>query len=99
MREVPEWVGKYDDSPIPDRVRLRVYLRHGGRCHCCGRLIRVGERWEADHVIALSLGGSNRESNLAPILADHHRQKSKSDVELKSVAYRIRKKHLGLKKS
>src|SRR5215475_2280497 len=72
MREVPEWRGKSDDAPIPARVRLRIYLRHAGRCYCCGRSIRVGERWDCDHIIVLISGGEHRESNLAPILVEHH---------------------------
>ena len=99
MRSVPEWVAKNDDSRIPDRIRIRVFARHGGRCHCCGRLILVGERWDCDHVIALINGGEHRESNLKPILAEHHREKTRLDTAIKSRTYRTRRSHLGLQKS
>ena len=99
MREVPEWISKHDDEPIPDRVRVRIYMRAGGRCHCCGRLILVAEAWQCDHVIALANGGEHRERNLAPILVEHHRVKTRADVAAKSKSYRIRKRHLGIQKS
>src|SRR5215469_7925116 len=98
MRSIPEWIGKSDDDRIPDRVRIRVFARHGGRCHCCGRLILVGEAWELDHVIALANGGGHRESNLKPILTEHHRNKTRLDTAIKSKGYAVRRKLLGLKK-
>lgn len=98
MRELPEWIGKTDDDRLPDRIRVRVFMRHGGRCHCCHRFIRTGEAWDCDHIIALANGGQHRESNLAPILSEHHRKKTKSDVAEKSATYQSRKRHLGLKR-
>ena len=100
-RTVPEWVGKTPDTPIPDRVRLRVFEKHGGRCHVSGRKIRPGEPWDVDHVTALCNwsgdGHGNRESNLAPVLRDKHRAKTAEDVHEKAVTYRKRKKHVGVK--
>ena len=97
MRSLPEWIGKSPDAPIPSRVKLRIFERDKGRCHISGRLIRAGESWDADHIIALCNGGEHRESNLAPALADKHREKTKADVAEKADTYRIRAKHLGLK--
>lgn len=96
-RSVPEWIGKTDDDPIPPRVRLRIFERHRGICHRSGRHIRPGEAWDCDHVIALVNGGMHRESNLAPILADAHKDKTKEDLILKSKVYRKRAAHLGIK--
>lgn len=99
MRSVPEWIGKTDDTPIPPRVRLRVFDRFHGICHRSGRKIGAGEKWECDHVIALGNGGEHRESNLAPILAGFfHKLKTKEDVALKSKNAKVRAKHLGIKK-
>lgn len=95
-RSVPEWIGKTDDTPIPPRVKLRVFERHGGICHLSGRKIRGGEPWECDHITALINGGENRESNLAPALKTEHILKTASDVEEKSKVYRQRAKHLGI---
>src|SRR5262247_3987904 len=100
MRSVDEWIGKSDDDRVPDRVRVRVYLRTGGRCDCgCGRLILVGEAWDCDHAVALANGGQHRESNLRPILREHHKTKSRQDVALKSKIYEGRKRQLGLQRS
>ena len=98
MRSVPEWIGKSDDSHIPARVRLRVFLRHNGTCYLSGRKIRPGEKFEMEHVLALSLGGENRESNLAPALVAPHKIKTKSDRRAKAKNDRVRKRHLGIKK-
>ncbi len=95
-RRVPEWIGATDDTRAPDRVRVRVLTAYGERCHWSGRPIRPGDTWELDHVIALINGGENRESNLAPILASEHPNKTRQDVKRKARDARVRKKHLGL---
>jgi 5-methylcytosine-specific restriction endonuclease McrA len=97
-RSVDEWVGATDDTAIPDRVRLRVFLRFHGVCHCCERKITTGETWVCDHMQALINGGENRENNLAP-LCDwcDKRVKTPADVAEKSRTYRRRAKHLGIK--
>lgn len=95
-RTVPEWIGATPDTPVPPRVKLRVFEAHSGVCHISGRKIRAGEAWECDHVIALANGGENREGNLAPALASAHRRKTGEDVAEKAKIDRIRKKHLGI---
>lgn len=95
-RSVPEWIGATDDTPVPPRVRLRVFEAHGGRCHLSGRKIMPGDLWECDHVRAIINGGENRESNLAPALKDKHREKTDDDVAEKAHIDRVRKKHLGI---
>lgn len=96
MREAEEWRGKTDDSPIPPRVRLRVFEAHGGICHLSGRRIQAGEPWDCDHVVALVNGGEHRESNLAPALRDKHREKTALDVREKSIVRRKRMKSIGI---
>lgn len=95
-RSIPEWIGKTDDSPAPDRVKLRVLLRFDERCHWSGRPIRTGDEWDLDHVRALVNGGENRESNLAPILRSEHPAKTRQDVKMKAKAARLRKRQFGL---
>ncbi len=95
-RRVPEWIGATPDTRIPDRVRERVLLAFGKRCHWSSRPISAGDAWQLDHVTALINGGEHRESNLAPILASQHASKTRQDVKLKSRGARVRKKHLGL---
>ncbi len=93
-----EWIGKTDDAKIPDRVRLRVFDRHNGICHISRRKIRAGEGWQCDHIVALVNCGLHRESNLAPVLIDPHKIKTKEDVAEKAKVARKRKNFLGIKK-
>jgi 5-methylcytosine-specific restriction protein A len=94
-RTVDEWIGKTDDTRPPPRVRVRVFERYEGRCYLSGRKIMGGEKWELEHVKALTNGGENRESNLAPALVAPHREKTKDDLAEKSKVYRMKAKHLG----
>ena len=96
-RTVKEWIGKNDDQSPPTHVRLRVFDRHRGVCHRSKRKIYPGEFWQCDHVVALINGGENRESNLAPILTDKHKEKTAEDVAEKSDIYEKRARHIGAK--
>lgn len=93
-RSLPIWEGKTDDTPVPDRVRLRVWDRFGGCCHRCTRKIRAGERWTLEHTVALILGGKNREDNLSLTCCNCLPVKNAEDVAEKSEVYEIRKKHI-----
>jgi 5-methylcytosine-specific restriction enzyme A len=95
-RDVPEWIGATPDTPVPRRVKLRVFEAHHGRCHITGRKIMAGDLWDIDHVIALINGGENREKNLAPALRDKHLEKTAVDVAEKSKVARMRAKFLGI---
>lgn len=97
-REVDEWIGKTADTPAPPRVKLRVFLKYEGRCQCgCG--IKIANKpWQADHKLAIINGGENRESNLHPLLTEHHKNKTRADVAEKSRTYRVRSRNAGIKK-
>lgn len=97
-RSLPEWRGSTADTPVPPRVRLRVYDKFKGRCAGCGAAL-FGKTFTCDHVIAIINGGDNCESNLQP-LGDGccNKGKNKRDAALKSQTYRVRAKHLGIKK-
>lgn len=95
-REVPEWVGKTDDTAIPPRVRARVVDRAGGCCEECRAEFTPALRPEIDHRVALILGGENRESNLRALCRHCHRPKTNADVAQKAKEARVRAKHLGL---
>ena len=99
-REVPEWVGKTDDTAIPTRVKARIVLAQNGICACgCGvKLGAAGERIEFDHTQALILGGENREGNLRALRSRCHKGKTRQDVAQKSIEARKRAKFLGLDK-
>jgi hypothetical protein len=53
-RAVPEWIGKNDDTAIPDRVKVRVFKKYEGYCPKCSRELQPG-KWECDHIIPLML--------------------------------------------
>lgn len=104
-RSVTEWIGATPDTAIPARVKLRVFERYEGICHISGRKIKPGERWDAEHVIALcnwlptpDAPHGNRERNLKPALASKHPEKTAKDVAEKATIARKRSKHLSIKK-
>lgn len=95
-RKVEEWIGRTPDTPVPARVKLRVFRRYGGRCYLSGRKIMPGDKWDVEHVLAIVNGGKNRETNLAPALKAPHKAKSAADMATKSKTERMAKKHLGI---
>lgn len=96
-RSVDEWIGATDDTHAPQRVRVRVFERCGGKCGQCGRRIVAGERWTLEHMKALINGGANRESNLGVTCDWCLPGKNAADVREKSISYRKRAKHIGAK--
>lgn len=96
-RAVAEWIGATDNTPVPPRVRLRVFTKHEGRCTICTRKILAGEPWTCEHVKALINGGQNRESNLGVTCCNCLPDKNAADVAEKAVVYRKRAKHVGVK--
>jgi 5-methylcytosine-specific restriction protein A len=95
-REVPEWIGRNDDSAIPARVQLRVFTAAEGKCAVCRNNRANG--YDCDHIIPLILGGQHRETNLQLLCKPCHKSKTKLDVKLKAKVARVRKRHLGIKK-
>lgn len=94
-RSLPLWRGKTDDSPIPDRVKDRIFEKHEGICPTCTRELRPGH-WQCDHIIPLILGGKHEEANLQPLCTTPcHSAKTALDVKLKAKVARVRKKHHG----
>lgn len=97
-REVPEWIGRTDDSPVPDRVKVRVFEKYHGRCYLSGIRLTPGT-WEIEHIQAIINGGENRETNLAPVSKGKvHRGKTREDVKIKSLTYRKKKANIGIRK-
>ena len=99
MRSVKEWIGKTDNAPIPQRVRLRILDRYIGICAECRRPLRSGHT-EFDHIISLINGGGHREFNLQPLCnIPCHKEKTRQDVAVKSKNYARRAKHVGIRKA
>lgn len=98
-RAVMEWIGRTPDTPIPDRVQVRVFGRDNGRCKSCARRCGIGgEAWVMDHTVALINGGGNRESNLQVLCVECHKSKTAGDVAEKSRVYQRKKTNIGIKK-
>lgn len=98
-RSVPEWKGKTPDTAVPPRVRRRVFDAYGGRCYLSGLGINPGDIWHLEHIRSLRDGGLNIESNLAPALVEHHKEKTKRERKLGAKADRIRNKHINGRKA
>jgi 5-methylcytosine-specific restriction protein A len=78
--------------------RVRIFDENRGECHLCGLKIKVGEKWDADHIIPLWRGGEDGESYMAPAHIHCHADKSAADAPVKAKTDRVRAKHLGIKK-
>src|SRR5690606_38225821 len=97
-RSVPEWIGTTPDTTIPQRVRVRVFERCGGRCGICNRKIGPADSWIVEHVIALVNGGANAEHNLSITCGWCKPVKDAADVAIKSKSARVRARHVGAHK-
>jgi 5-methylcytosine-specific restriction endonuclease McrA len=97
-RSVPEWIGKTDDSRIPDLVRDRIARKAGDCCQKCLRPIAGKLRAEFDHIVPLILGGPHRETNIQLLCNECHRAKTTLDVKLNAKVARVRKISLGIRK-
>ncbi|MBS7804498.1 HNH endonuclease [Rhizobiales bacterium TNE-4] len=81
------------------KERLHHFLKANGCCAKCSLKITPGKRWDLDHVIPLSLGGTNDTTNLQVLCQACHNQKTKSDVSSNAKALRIQAKHFGARQS
>lgn len=95
-RAPDEWIGAHADSKPPERVRDRI-RRTWGVCHISGIEIRAGMPFELEHIIPLSMGGFNRESNLRPAISIEHRKKSRREAKDRAKADQARRASFGTK--
>ncbi len=65
-------LGERERQPIPDSVKMYVWKRDNGRCVICGSQ----EKLEFDHIIPISMGGSNTERNIQLLCEKHNRSKA-----------------------
>ncbi len=98
MRTVDEWIGKTDDSAVPDRVKLRIIERQGNKCAITGQAFRAGDKIHYDHRTPLWLGGKNAESNLQAVIDSAHIAKTKTEATVRAKINRIKAKALGIRK-
>lgn len=96
-RSVEEWIARHKDEAIPERVRVRVFERYGGKCYRTGIRLTPGH-WAIDHMKPLYAGGEHRESNLAPIWTKAHKEKSAEEATDRAKVSRLKAAHIGAKK-
>ena len=96
-RAVEEWIGQTPDTPLPDRVLLRIWDRQGGRCAKSGVKLYAGY-YIKEHVIPLWRGGENRESNIKLYAVEESTKKTKVEAGERAKINRMKKKHILPKK-
>lgn len=96
-RSVDEWIGDNDDHVPPPRVRARVFERCGGRCHKCRRKVMASDTWTLEHLVAITNGGANRESNLDVTCEWCLPAKNRADAAIKRKGTKVRYRHMGIK--
>jgi len=74
-REPDQGTSSSPDAKIPDRVRLRIFERHGGGCQISGRKIRAGEPGECDHISTAQVQAAYRK-----LAAERHPNRLGSDA-------------------
>ena len=67
-----EMTGHGQRQPLPDDIKIFVWQRDGGRCVKCGSQ----ENLEFDHIIPISMGGSNTARNIQLLCERCNRAKS-----------------------
>lgn len=63
---------------LTQKRRVAFFLERGGRCEECG-LKLLARRWEIDHIIALTNGGTNDPKNLRLLCEPCHKAKTRTD--------------------
>src|SRR5215207_5712594 len=99
-----EDVGTTVRRKLTPHRRLKVWERTGGRCVVCETPIDgVRERWIAEHIRALELGGADDLSNMGPAHAacalaktrdDHHRTAQAKRQKIRFLGAQISKRPL-----
>jgi len=76
LKQKHDFAGKEVSSQarprIPERIRIEVWRRDGGKCARCGSR----EKLEYDHIVPLSKGGSNTARNIELLCEECNRKKS-----------------------
>lgn len=76
-----ECVEPYLALTSSDALRRYIYRRDHGICANCRRHVRDrSEDWQADHVVALILGGPHALDNVQLLCTECHRIKTRADL-------------------
>jgi 5-methylcytosine-specific restriction endonuclease McrA len=91
-----EDVGTTVRRKLTPHRRLKVWEKTGGVCVLCERKIDgVRERWIAEHIRALELGGADDFDNLGPAHEACATEKTREDHRRAAQAKRQKIRHLG----
>ena len=74
------------------RERAELFAERGGCCAKCKRKLGPRDRWDLDHVISLSSGGSDDDENLQVLCEWCHDGKTPGDV---TKAAKIKRQAIG----
>lgn len=92
-------VGTTPRKAMSPTRRLRLWEKHAGRCVICKEPIDgTRDRWIIEHIIALALGGEDKDDNCGPAHNACALDKTRDDVAKISKAKRAKERHLGIKR-
>jgi hypothetical protein len=95
-----EDVGTTVRRKLTPHRRLKVWEKTGGVCVLCdGRIDGVRERWIAEHIRALELGGEDHLSNMGPAHESCALTKTRDDHCRAAQAKRQKIRHIGAESS
>lgn len=95
-----EDVGTTARRKLTPHGRLKVWEATGGRCVLCDKEIDcVRERWIAEHIRALELGGADHVNNMGPAHEACALVKTKDDHHRAGKAKRQKIRHIGAEAS
>ena len=69
-------IEEYSRPRIPEKIRVEVWRRDGGKCARCGSR----EKLEYDHIVPISRGGSNTARNIELLCEKCNRSKSNNVI-------------------
>lgn len=87
---------------ISAKEKLQIFQRDDGVCHICKLQIDAGyEKWDAEHVIPVKMGGddSYMSENIRPAHKSCHDGKSKDDAGHIAKAKRMDQRQAGVKRT
>lgn len=64
---------------LTTRERAKLFLDGDGRCAVCRRILKSGDKWTADHIIARENGGTEDDSNFQVLCEWCDKPKTKTD--------------------
>lgn len=86
--------------PLTRAKRVRIWNAANGICHICKLPIDgTKDKWDAEHIKPIWLGGADDESNMAPAHKRCHAPKTAQEAAPRAKSNRIRARHMGIRKT